>query len=316
MLVVQGYSAVPEKAKGAVLAIGNFDGIHRGHQVLLARVREEAKTAQRPAGALLFEPHPREFFLPDEPHFHLTTLGDRLALLADLGLDVAVVLPFDASLANLSAEEFITRVLAGALAIGGVVIGYDFFFGKGRAGTPEVMRQAGARLGFSVTVVAPVAEAGEVYASSAIRLKLAQGDVAGAAHDLGRPWSVRGRVTAGAKRGTGLGFPTANIALSKGTALAHGIYAVRVATPLGNFDGAAYHGTRPMFDDGCPLLEVFLLDFAGDLYEKEIEIQFVAFIRGDRKFASVEELRVQMQRDCAEARRLLAASAQSGSPTC
>jgi riboflavin kinase/FMN adenylyltransferase len=312
MLVVQGYDSVPTEAQGAILAIGNFDGVHRGHQALVAQAVEEAKRARRPSGVLLFEPHPREFFLPDEPHFRLTSLSDKLALLEKLGIDQAIVLPFDRALAGLDPETFIARVLVGALRVSGVVIGYDFFFGKDRRGTPETMQREGARLGFTVTVIAPVAEAGEAFSSSAIRAQLAQGDVGGAAHGLGRPWTVKGRVIVGAKRGTELGFPTANIALSKGTALAHGIYAVRVATPGGRFDGAAYLGTRPMFDNGRVLLEVFLLDFAGDLYGEEIEIEFIDFIRGDRKFDSVAALKAQMEADCAEARRLLANPAAQG----
>jgi len=217
------------------------------------------------------------------------------------------VLPFDPELAALTAEDFIARVLVGALAARHVVIGYDFYFGRNRAGTPDTMRAAGARDGFGVTVIPPVAEDGEVFSSSSTRLHLAQGDVRGAARLLGRRWSVVGEVVGGARRGTGLGFPTANIPLPRGTSLGHGIYAVRVHVGSERHDGAAYLGTRPTYDNGMPVLEVFLFDFDGDLYGRTIEVEFVDFIRADRKFDSSEELVVQMQMDIARARDILAA---------
>ena len=307
MLTVQGYRAVPPQAKGAVLAIGNFDGVHRGHQALIASTLEIARCTRAPAGVLLFEPHPRAFFKPGEQHFTLTPLEQRLELFETAGLDLAVVLPFDAALASLDAEEFIATVLVGALAVSHIVVGYHFFFGRNRSGSVATLEAAGRRDDFGVTVVNPVAEGGEPFSSTAVRLKLAEGDVLSAAADLGRPWSVKGRVVGGAKRGTGLGFPTANIALPRGTALGHGIFAVRVTLDGQRLDGAAYLGTRPTFDDGQPVLEVFLFDFDGDIYGREIEVAFIDKVRGDRKFASAEELVVQMNADCAKARELLAA---------
>ena len=307
MLVVHGYRDVPAEARGAVLAIGNFDGVHRGHQALLRTAADVARELGAPAGALIFEPHPREFFHPEEPHFRLTPLPQKLPLFEAVGLDLAVVLPFDPELAALTAEDFIARVLVGALAARHVVIGYDFYFGRNRAGTPETMRAAGARDGFGVTVIPPAAEDGEVFSSSSTRLHLAQGDVRGAARLLGRRWSVVGEVVGGARRGTGLGFPTANIPLPRGTSLGHGIYAVRVHVGSERHDGAAYLGTRPTYDNGMPVLEVFLFDFDGDLYGRTIEVEFVDFIRADRKFDSSEELVVQMQMDIARARDILAA---------
>jgi len=307
MQVVHGYRNVPAAARGAVLAIGNFDGVHRGHQALLRAASAIGRELGAPAGALIFEPHPREFFHPEEPHFHLTPLSQKLAIFERLGLDLAVVLPFDAELAALSADDFITRVLVDGLGARHVVIGHDFFFGKNRGGTPETMQAASARAGFGLTIISPVAEDGEVFSSSVIRLRLAQGDVKGAARLLGRTWRVHGNVVGGAKRGSGLGFPTANIPLPRGTALGHGIYAVRVHVDGAQHDGAAYLGTRPTYDDGMPVLEVFLFDFDGDLYGREIEVEFVDFIRADRRFDSTEALIAQMQIDCARARQLLAA---------
>jgi riboflavin kinase/FMN adenylyltransferase len=311
MLVIHGYKNAPPEARGAVLAIGNFDGVHRGHQSLLASATQMAKQLGVPSGAILFEPHPREFFHPEEPHFHLTSLPQKLSLLKSAGLNVAVVLKFDASLAALSADTFIRRVLIDGLGARHVIIGHDFFFGRNRGGTPETMRAAANDLGFGITVVPPVAEDGEVFSSSAIRLRLAQGDVKGAARSLGRTWTIEGEVIGGAKRGTGLGFPTANIPLPYGTALGHGIYAVRVRFEGRSHDGAAYLGTRPTYDNGKPVLEVFLFDFDGDLYGRNIEIEFVDFIRPDRKFDSSEALIAQMQQDVARARDILATNSPS-----
>jgi riboflavin kinase/FMN adenylyltransferase len=223
-----------------------------------------------------------------------------------MGLDVVRVLTFDRALAAMSAEAFIERILVEDLAISGAVVGYDFFFGNKRAGTPQLLVAAGERLGFSVDVVAPVAELGEVFSSTAVRLKLAEGDFAGAAHALGRWWRVTGTVVGGAKRGTGMGYPTANVPMPKGTALAHGIFAVRVLIEGEWHEGAAYLGTRPTFDDGKPVLEVFLFDFDGDLYGREIAVEFIAFLRGDRKFDSMDALVAQMNIDVAQARAVLA----------
>jgi riboflavin kinase/FMN adenylyltransferase len=307
MLIVQGYKDVPAGARGAVLAIGNFDGVHRGHQALLETVIASARELKAPAGALLFEPHPREFFHPEEPHFHLTPLPQRLKLLERAGLDLAAVLKFDASLAAMSADDFISRIIVDGLGARHVVIGHDFFFGRNRSGTPETMRETALKQGFGVAIIPPVAEDGEVFSSSAIRLRLAQGDVKGAARLLGRTWRVEGMVVGGAKRGTGLGFPTANVPMPRGTTLGHGIYAVRVNVDGERHDGAAYLGTRPTYDNGMPVLEVFLFDFDGDLYGRTIEVEFVDFIRPDRKFDSSEALVAQMERDVGRARDILAA---------
>jgi riboflavin kinase / FMN adenylyltransferase len=311
MIVLDGLGNVPPEARRASLAIGNFDGVHRGHQALLQAVKSAAAAGGGKAGVILFEPNPREFFQPDKPHFRLTPLPRKLELLEAFGLDVAVVLRFDAALAQLSADAFIEQVLVRGLSVGHVVIGYDFRFGKGRTGDPEMLGRAGAARGFGVTVVAQVAGGGEVFSSSAIRAELAQGDVAGAAEMLGHYWRVSGTVIGGAKRGTILGFPTANVALAPTAALAHGIYAVRVTADGKTHPGAAYLGTRPTFDDGAPLLEVFLFDFHGDLYGREISVDFIDHIRADRRFESVEALTAQMQRDCERARQILAAAPPS-----
>ena len=308
MLIVHGYRSVPPEAKGAVLALGNFDGVHRGHRALIDEAVREARRKGRPAGALVFDPHPSAFFRPGEPHFRLTTLDEKLALFDQLGLDVAVVLAFDAALASLEADRFIEGILVDALGVSHVVVGYHFFFGRNRGGSAETLRGFGKTHGFGVTVVEPVADRGEPFSSTEIRLMLAEGNVRGAAEALGRPWRVKGPVVGGARRGTGLGFPTANVALPKGTALGHGIFAVRVTLDGASLDGAAYLGTRPTFDDGMPVLEVFLFDFDADIYGREIEVSFIDKVRDDRRFASAEELVAQMEADCAKAREILAAT--------
>ena len=304
---VDGGRAIPPSYRGCVLAIGNFDGVHRGHQALLQSAIATAEGLDVPAGAMVFEPHPRVFFRPDLPHFTLTPRPRQLKLLEALGLDLTVLLPFDKALSQLSAREFVEEVLIRRVGVSHVVIGYDFSFGRGRAGTPEIMREMGRELGFGVTVVPPVGNGGAVFSSSAIRGLLAQGDVAGANLALGHRWRVTGTVTGGAKRGTGMGFPTANIAMPSGTSLGHGIYAAWVHVGGDRHRGAAYLGTRPQFDNGAPVLEVFLLDFDGNLYGREIGVAFVEFLRRDGAFEGIEALKVQMAKDCARAAEVLAA---------
>ncbi len=307
MQVIVGSKPLPPGMHGPVLAIGNFDGVHRGHQALLAKAKSAASRIGAPAGVMVFEPHPRVFFRPDLPHFRLTSHERQMQLLEGYGLDLAIVQTFDAGFAKLSARAFIEDVLVAGLAMRHVVIGYDFSFGQNRSGNPEMMRAAGAELGFGVTVIQPVGNGGGVYSSSAIRGLLAQGDVAGANLALGHRWRVTGHVIGGAKRGTGLGFPTANVAMLAGTSLGHGIYAAWVYVDGERHRAAAYFGTRPQFDNGAPILEVFLLDFDGDLYGREISVAFVDFIRVDGAFAGVDTLKAQMAADCARAGDILAA---------
>jgi len=308
MHVIHGHKHVPPEFRGSCVAIGNFDGVHRGHRALIAEAKSHAAEKKALASVMVFEPYPREFFQPNEAHFRLTPLMRKLAIFESLGIDVAFVEPFNAELAALSAEDFIERVIVAGLGASYVVVGYDFYFGNKRSGNPELMLRAGEELGFGVSVMPPVAEDGEPFSSSAVRLYLAQGDVKGAAHMLGDSWRVAGKVVGGAKRGTGMGYPTANLPMPKGTTLGHGIYAVRAYIDGVAHDAAAYLGTRPTFDDGMPVLEVFLFDFDGDLYGRDMEVEFVDFIRGDRKFHSVEELVAQMDKDIDAVKAVLAQS--------
>ena len=306
MRILNGYHDVPPELRGAVVAIGNFDGVHRGHQAVLARARDAAEAVAAPAGVMAFEPHPRAFFQPDAVHFRLTEIGDKLRLLEGLGVDLAIILKFDAKLAGLQAHEFVDRVLVDGLGVKGVVVGYDFHFGKGRKGTPQMLLEAGKARGFAVTVVEPQKDSGEVFSSTKARELIAAGRVREAADILGHWWRVSGPVVSGARRGREMGFPTANIALAKGVALAHGIYAVRVNIGGRIRAGAAYLGTRPTFDDGAPLLEVHVLDWSGDLYGKTISVDFFAHLRGDHGFASADALAAQIKADCDQARAIYA----------
>lgn len=307
MEVIHGWRDVPSALQGASVAIGNFDGVHKGHRAVLDTAKAAAHTGGRPAGAVVFEPHPRKFFRPEKPLFLLTPLERKLELLQAQGMDIVAVLPFDAILAGLSADGFARAVLAEGLRIRHATTGYDFFFGKGREGTPEVLRALGNKYDFGVTIVEAVGVSGEIFSSTRVRELLAEGDVAGAADILGYFWRVDGVVEHGAGRGSDMGFPTANIRLRHETALSHGIYAVRVVVGAQKYNAAAYLGTRPTFDAGAPLLESFLFDFHGDLYGQAIAVEFVDFIRADAKFKSMEALMTQMQADCAKAQQVLSA---------
>lgn len=305
MDIVRCWRDVPANLKGAALAIGNFDGVHRGHQEVLNAAIKIAKQEGRRSGAVVFEPHPREFFAPDTPFFRLTPLPLKLELLEALGLDQTYVIPFDQALASLSAEAFATEVVAKGFGASHVVVGHDFSFGKGRTGTTEGLASLGRALGFGVDVVAPVGARGATFSSSRIREHLRQGETREAADQLGYWWRVRGRVEAGAGRGKGLGFPTLNLKLAPGQAVRHGIYAMRIDVDGQSHPAAGYVGSRPTFGEGDPVLEAYLLDFAGDLYGKEVDAEFVAFLRPDQTFATPEALSMQMREDCDEARAIL-----------
>ena len=309
--VVRGDAAAldPGALAGCVVAIGNFDGVHRGHRAVIGAALARARALGRTAAALTFDPHPRTFFRPDLPVFRLSTERDKLRLLMQTGLDGAVILRFDAALAATSAQDFIDRILIGRLKIGGAAIGFDFHFGHERRGSPAYLAGQGARLGFAVDIVPPLQDEGRPVSSGAVRDALAAGRVVEAAELLGAPWFVAGEVIHGEKRGRELGFPTANVRLDPSCGLKHGIYAVRAAVGERRYDGVASFGTRPMFDDGAPLLEVFLFDFAGDLYGQAVDVAFIGWIRGEEKFESIDALRRAMAADVAQAREALARSA-------
>jgi riboflavin kinase/FMN adenylyltransferase len=304
--VLRDGDAVPARLRGGFVAIGNFDGVHRGHRAVIDATTARARAAGAPALALTFEPHPRVYFRPGEPLFRLTPEAAKLRLFAAAGLDGAMVLSFDAALANLSAEEFVEEILVRRLAIAGVTVGADFHFGKGRRGSPDFLKGEGARRGFAVELVAQLMQGGVPLSSGLVRAALAEGRIRDATDLLGHAWFVEGEVRRGDARGRTLGFPTANMQLDPSTTLKHGIYAVRAYLDGQGIDAVASFGRRPQFDDGAPLLEAFLFDFAGDLYGRMLTIEFVDFIRPEAKFASVEALVAEMRRDSERARAILA----------
>ncbi|VIO76996.1 Riboflavin biosynthesis protein RibF [Bradyrhizobium ivorense] len=294
--------------KGAVVAMGNFDGVHLGHRAVIGAALAMGKAHGVPALAVTFEPHPRKFFSPNTPQFRLTDETNKLRLLAATGLAGAVVMTFDKARAGTTAQDFIHHDLIGRLGISGIAVGYDFHFGKGRVGSPSLLVSEAPRLGIEVDVQAHVDIAERPVSSSAIRMALAEGEIADATAMLGGPWFVTGPVIHGEKRGRDLGYPTANLRLDKHCGLKHGIYAVRVGLGSERFDGVASFGRRPTFDNGAPLLEVFLFDFKGDLYGKVLDVAFIGFIRDELKFDTIEALIRQMDDDSARARAALAAA--------
>jgi riboflavin kinase/FMN adenylyltransferase len=298
-------TAIP---KGTVVALGNFDGVHLGHRAVIAAALQMGRAHGRPALAVTFEPHPRSFFSPNTPQFRLTDEAGKLRLLAGTGLAGAVVMAFDKSRAGTTAQDFIHHDLIERLGVSGIAVGYDFHFGKGRVGSPSLLVTEAPRLGIEVDVQPHIDIEERPVSSSAIRMALAEGQIEDATAMLGGPWFVAGEVIHGEKRGRDLGYPTANIRLDKNCGLKHGIYAVRVGSGTRRFDGVASFGRRPTFDNGAPLLEVFLFDFKGDLYGKTLDVAFIGFIREELKFDHVEALVAQMDDDSARARAQLAAA--------
>lgn len=294
---------------GAVVAIGNFDGVHRGHRAVIGAAMARAGTLGRKAVALTFAPHPRQFFRPQDGLFILSNERDKLRLLAATGLDGVVIMQFDAALAATSAQDFIERILVKSLGVGGAAIGFDFHFGQNRVGSPTYLSEQGKALGFAVDIVPPLEDEGRPVSSRSIRTALSQGKVVEATELLGAPWFISGEVIHGEKRGRDLGFPTANIRLDPACGLKHGIYAVRVDVDGVRHDGVASFGVRPMFDNGAPLLEIFLFDFAGDLYGKTVDVAFIGWVRAEQKFDSIEALKDRMAVDVAQAKDALARSA-------
>ena len=304
----------PGALKGAMLALGNFDGVHRGHRAVIDTATSRAAALGVAAAVMTFEPHPRLFFKPDEPLFRLTEENNKLRLLAASGLDGAVVMTFDAALANLTADEFVDRILVGWLGVSGAVVGFNFHFGKGRGGSPAFLTEAGKRRGFSVDVVPVFTDGARPVSSGPIRTALAQGHVGEANELLGYPWFVTGEVVHGDKRGRELGYPTANIRLDPSCGLRYGIYAVKVGIGGRQYDGVANFGRRPMFDTGAVLLEVFLFDFSGDLYGRTLDVAFVEYIRHELSFDTVDDLIRRMDEDSRIARSALSRAPQAWFP--
>jgi riboflavin kinase / FMN adenylyltransferase len=292
--------------RGGVVALGNFDGFHLGHQAVVGRAVVLAKARGAPAVVATFDPHPVRHFKPDAAPFRLTTLDQRERLFAGAGADSMLVFNFNAELAGVSASDFVTDWLVARTGATGVVTGEDFTFGKGRGGNTSVLAEIGAAHGLTVEAVGPVSEGGEVISSSRIREALQAGDCETATHLLTRPFAIEGVVQHGDKRGRTIGYPTANIDLGSYLRPRYGIYAVRGRLPDGRvLGGAANLGIRPQFDPPKELLEPFFFDFNEDLYGQTIEVELHAFIRPEARFAGLDALTAQMDKDCAEARDLL-----------
>jgi riboflavin kinase / FMN adenylyltransferase len=305
MELIRGLPNIRERQRGCVVTIGTYDGIHLGHQALLDRLKEHAASLSTPTVLLTFEPMPREYLSADAPPARLTSLRERFRVLEGMSLDSLLVLRFDESLRNLSGEAF-AGLLARDLAARAVVVGHDFRFGCNGEATAPMLAEAGRRLGFAVDVVPPVMLNGERVSSSGVRDALGRGDFEAAKRRLGRPYTMRGRVVSGQRLGRDLGFPTANLRVERRRAPLKGIFAVRVhgigVAPLA---GVASLGTRPTVGGVHTLLEVHLFDFAADLYGREIEVEFVAKLREEEHFPTLEALVEQIHRDAAQARRIL-----------
>lgn len=307
MQVVQGWDAVPGALRGAVVALGNFDGVHLGHAHLLRAAH--AARPDVPLAVLTFEPHPREFFRPEDPPFRLTLAAERAAGLAALGVATVFELPFDAALSTLPAEAFIEAVLHQGLGAAHLACGPDFAFGHRRGGDLVLLAARAEALGVGLTVVPKLADAQGPISSTRIRRLLQDGYPERAATELGRAWAVRGPVTHGDKRGRTIGFPTANVPLGRHLEPARGVYAVRVTLPDGAVvPGVANIGRRPTVSDGTESrVEAHLFDYDEDLYGQEVSVALEGFIRAERKFGSFEELRGQIAADAGQARGMLAA---------
>ena len=306
---LDGGSAVPERLRGGIVALGNFDGFHEGHQAVVGRAVSRARAEGRPALVATFDPHPVHYFRPDLPPFRLTSLDQRQRLFAEAGADAMLVFRFDAELAGVTAPDFVTDHLASRIGAAGVVTGEDFTFGKGRGGNVDVLKLLGQANRISVDAVAPVVEDGEAVSSSRIRDALRAGDCPLAARLLTRPFAIEGVVEHGDKRGRELGFPTANLAMDDYLRPRFGVYAVRGRLPDRRMvDGVANLGTRPMFDPPKELLEPWFFDFDGDLYGQTIEVALIAFLRDEMTFDGLDALKAQIMRDAEAAKAALAAT--------
>lgn len=310
MRIYRHYDALPADARGAAVAIGNFDGVHPGHQTVIHEAGLIAGDMCRPWAVLTFEPHPRAFFTPGSEPFRLTPFRSKARRIAELGADLLIVQRFDKAFSSLPAEDFVNTVLVDGLGAGHVVSGYDFVFGHKRGGNCELLLAMGAKKGFGFTAVnAQTDSSGEAYSSTRVRERLGDADPRGAAAILGRDFEIEGRVARGEARGKSIGFPTANIPLGAYLRPALGVYAVRAAIEQENgeiwLDGVANIGVRPTFGSDGVVLEVFLFDFDDDLYGKRLRVRLVDFLRPEKKFYGVDDLKAQIAQDSAKAQKIL-----------
>ena len=306
MRLIHGWKDLPQADRHAAVALGNFDGVHRGHQQVIAQAAKAAGAAGVPLGVISFEPHPRRIFQPDSPPFRLMTTGQQGRALAALGVDHHYVLPFEAAMAEMTDREFVETVLCQGLGVRHVAVGFDISFGKGRTGSPELMRRYGEAFGFTVSVAEPVGEDGAKFSSTHVRRALREGRPQDAAAILGRPFAIEGEVRRGRQLGRTLGVPTANVDLADYVQPRLGVYATRTRLPDGReIPGVASIGINPTVGEVDARLEVWLFDFDEDLYGQVIETDLVAYLRPEEKFDSLEAMVAQIHRDAAQARALL-----------
>ena len=304
--IADSLDAFPDELKGGIVAIGNFDGVHRGHRAVLDAALGLGYGTHHPVFAMSFEPHPRTVFNPSKPVFRLTPPPQKLDMLKVCGLDGALILPFTKAFAGMEADAFVQDILIETLGISHAVTGYDFHFGRARQGTPDYLRNAGASHGFGVTIVQREEDEGaEVISSTRIRDCLGNGDIAQANGLLGYRWFFEAEVLHGDKRGRDLGYPTANLRLDDDCPLKQGVYAVKVKADGTWHDGVASYGRRPTFDNGAAVFEVHMFDYSGDLYGKTLRVHLLSYLRGEEKFGSVDALIARMNQDSTEARAAL-----------
>ncbi len=312
MRIIRDYQYISDADKGAAVAIGNFDGVHRGHQSVIDLARGKAVDLGCPLGILTFEPHPREYFAPNAPSFRLMNAEARAHRLEKLGVERLYELNFNAALSSLTATEFAKDVIVGGFGLKHVVIGSDFFFGKNRGGTADMLVEMGAEMGFGVTIAPLVADDLGEFSSTNIRNALTAGEPEHAARMLGHWHRIEGKVVGGDQRGRDLGYPTANLAIDGLHPPKFGVYAVLVdvleGPHKGHYHGAASIGLRPTFGGEFPNLEVFIFDFSGDIYGADISVALVGFQRPELKFDSLEALITQIDEDCIESKKILAAA--------
>ena len=307
MRIVRGWKGLDEAEKGAAIALGNFDGVHRGHQRVIAQAAKAAMAQKTPLGVISFDPHPRQIFQPGAPAFRIMNTDQQARALAALGVDVFYVLPFDKEMADLTDREFVTEVLVAGLGVKHVAVGFDISFGKGRTGSPELMAEYGREYGFTVSIAEALGDGQAKFSSTGVREALREGRPQDAAAILGRPFAIEGVVERGRQLGRTLGFPTANVALTDYVTPKFGVYATRTRLPDGReIAGVANIGVNPTVPgEIAPRLEVWLFDFDEDIYDQVIETDLVAFLRPEEKFAGLEPMVEQIRADAAQARALL-----------
>jgi len=310
MRIIKEFVDIPEACNGAAVALGNFDGVHKGHQVVIGKIMKISNSLKIPSAVMTFEPHPRRFFQPTAPLFEMTPIRAKSRCIEALGVDIHYVMPFDKKFSSLDAQDFVEKVLVTGLRVRHVAAGYDFVFGKGREGDVEFLKKSGEKYGFDVTLVPAVkTDNGNTYSSTVIREHIAEGRPLKAAEDLGHVWEIEGKVVAGDQRGRQIGFPTANVDPGVSIIPKLGVYAVWAGVPEGLatkwYKAVVNVGRRPTFDGEGITIEAHLFDFTGDLYDKVLRVAFIEFIRPEMKFDGLESIKTQISGDCIAAQEIL-----------